>query len=70
VHGILDDQLHAYRGSEVHDYIALAQQAVHFDLIGDGFNGEAEMAMAGQVGDVGKPPGGQVVNDSHLVTLL
>lgn len=70
VHRALDDELHADRGGQVEDQAAFADQPVHDDLVGDGFDGEVETGIISQVGDVFEAPGGEVVDDGDAVAAL
>jgi hypothetical protein len=67
VNRAFDDQLYADRSRQVKNQAALADQAVHDNLIRDGFDGEVEVGIPGQVGDVLEAPGGQVVDDGDAV---
>ena len=67
LHGLLDDQLHADRRSQMVDDVAFAGQPVQHHLVCDRLDGEAKAGIAGQVLDVGKRPCRQVIDHRHRV---
>jgi hypothetical protein len=67
VNRAFDDQLYADRSRQVKNQAALADQAVHDNLIRDGFDGEVEAGIPGQVSDVLEAPGGEVVDNGDPV---
>ena len=64
---LLDDELHADGRREVEDHVAPVDHLRQQRFVGDRVDRVGEVGAALQVRDVLDRPGGQVVEDEHLV---
>jgi hypothetical protein len=67
---VADDQVHTHGRRQVEDHVALAHQPVHDRLVRDRLVDELEAGVLRQVGDVGQPAGGQVVDGRNGLPLV